>query len=327
MRELSLPEAIGEAQREEMRRDGRVLLIGEDVSRNLLGTTAGLLEEFGPDRVMDAPISEAGFTGAAAGAAMVGMRPIVDHGIATFMYTAMDQLVSIIAKSRYLYGGQLSLPLVIRCMMAYDGSMAAQHSDRPYPLYMGIPGLKVIVPSSPYDAKGLLKAAIRDDDPVMSFEDSTLWTSTGPVPEEEYVIPLGQASVKREGSDVTAVAIAGAVRHTLAAAEELAQEGVSVEVIDPRTLVPLDLDTILASVRKTGRLVAIDVAHKTCSAASEISASVAEEAFDALEAPVLRVATPDIQIPFSPALEKGLYPTPERIARAIRRVMRGAVAG
>jgi len=326
MREISFPEAIGEAQREEMRREVRVLLIGEDVSRNLLGTAAGLLEEFGPDRVMDTPISEAGFTGAAAGAAMVGMRPVVDHGIATFMYTAMDQLVSIIAKSRYLYGGQLSLPIVIRCMMTYDSSMAAQHSDRPYPLYMSVPGLKVIVPSSPYDAKGLLKAAIRDDDPVMSFEDSTLWACTGPVPEEEYLIPFGQAAVKRVGSDVTAVAIGGAVRHTLAAAEELTREGISVEVIDPRTLVPLDLDTILASVRKTGRLVAIDVAHKTCSAASEISASVAEEAFDALRAPILRVATPDIQIPFSPALEKGLYPTRERIARAIRQVMRGVMA-
>jgi acetoin:2,6-dichlorophenolindophenol oxidoreductase subunit beta len=324
VREISFPEAIRDAQREEMRRDARVLLLGEDVSRNLLGTAAGLLEEFGPDRVMDTPISEAGFTGAAAGAAMVGMRPIVDHGIATFMYTAMDQLVSIIAKSRYLYGGQLSVPIVIRCMMAYDGSMGAQHSDRPYPLYMGVPGLKVIVPSSPYDAKGLLKAAIRDDDPVMSFEDSTLWASTGPVPEGEYLIPLGEACVKREGSDVTAVAIGGAVRHTLAVAEALAQEGISVEVIDPRSLVPLDLDTILASVRKTHRLVAIDVAHKTCSAASEISASVAEEAFDALEGPILRVATPDIQIPFSPALEKGLYPTRERIARAIRQAMRGA---
>lgn len=323
MREISYVEAIHEAQREEMRRDSRVFLIGEDVSQNMMGTTGGLLDEFGSDRVVDTPISEAALTGAAAGAAMVGMRPIIDHGIASFMYPAMDQLVSIIAKSRYLFGGQTSLPIVIRSIMAYDGSMAAQHSDRPHPLFMGIPGFKLVLPSSPYDMKGLLKTAIRDDDPVMVFEDWAARSSSGPVPEEEYLIAFGEAAIRRAGSDVTVVAIGGAVLPALAAAEQLAREGVSLEVIDPRTLVPLDVETILSSVRKTGRLVAVDIAHLSCSVASEITATVSEEAFSALKAPPVRVTTPDIQIPFSRSLESGLYPTAARIAEAARYVSRG----
>jgi acetoin:2,6-dichlorophenolindophenol oxidoreductase subunit beta len=316
-------EAIREAQFEEMKRDPRVFMMGEDLSSNLFGTTTGFVEAFGTERVRDTPISEAGFVGAAAGASMVGMRPIVDVTIAPFIYPAFDQVVSIIAKSRYLYGGQARLPLVLRMTMFYGNSNAAQHSDRPYPLFMGIPGLKIIVPSNALDMKGLLKSAVRDDDPVLCFEDGSLWSAKMEVPaDEDFLVPIGKAEVKREGTDVTVVAIGGAVPHALAVASELAKEGISVEVVDPRTLVPLDVATILRSVRKTGRLVAVDAAHQTCSAASEISATVAEQAFASLRAPVLRVTTPDTHIPFSPPLEAQLFPNRKRIAAAIRSVMR-----
>jgi acetoin:2,6-dichlorophenolindophenol oxidoreductase subunit beta len=314
-------EAIRDAQFEEMERDPRVFMMGEDLTTNLFGATTGFVEAFGAERVRNTPISEAGFVGAAAGAAMVGMRPIVDITIASFIYPAMDQLISIIAKSRYLYGGQARLPLVLRLSMFYGNSTAAQHSDRPYPMLMGVPGLKIILPSNARDMKGLLKSAVRDDDPVVCFEDSGLWSSKMEVPEgEDALVPLGQAEVKREGTDVTVVALAAAVPQALAAAAALAEEGVSVEVIDPRTLVPLDVPTILRSVRKTGRLVAVDPAHRTCSAASEIAAIVAEQAFDALRAPVLRVTTPDVHIPFSPPLEARLFPTQQSISAAIRSV-------
>src|SRR5215469_7915975 len=321
MRQISFLQAIREAQLEEMRRDPRVFIMGEDIRTNVFGTAAGFLEEFGPERVLSTPLSEGGFTGAAAGAAMVGMRPIVDYTIAPFLYVAMDQLISIVAKSTYLYGGQAKVPVVLRAAMFYGGSNAAQHSDRPYPMFMGVPGLKIVVPSTPYDAKGLLKSSIRDDDPVMFFEDGRLWGSRGDVPEEEYLIPLGKADVKREGSDVTVVAVGGMVPHALAAAKELEADNISAEVIDPRSLVPLDKETILASLKKTGRLVAVDVAHRTCSAASEIAAIVAEEAFWDLKAPVVRVTTPDTHIPFSTAMEKPLYPNKDKIAAAIRQTM------
>jgi pyruvate dehydrogenase E1 component beta subunit len=322
MARKSFLEAIRDAQFEEMKRDPRVFMMGEDLTTNLFGATTGFVAAFGAERVRNTPISEAGFIGAAAGAAMVGMRPIVDVTIASFIYPAMDQLISIIAKSRYLYGGQARLPLVLRLSMFYGNSTAAQHSDRPYPMLMGVPGLKIILPSNARDMKGLLKSAVRDDDPVLCFEDSSLWSSKMEVPEgEDVLVPLGQAQVKREGTDVTVVALAGAVPLALAAATTLAQEGVSVEVIDPRTLVPLDVATILRSVRKTGRLVAVDPAHRTCSAASEIAAIVVEQAFDALRAPVLRVTTPDTHIPFSPPLEARLFPTRQGIVDAIRAVV------
>jgi acetoin:2,6-dichlorophenolindophenol oxidoreductase subunit beta len=321
MARKSYLEAIRDAQFEEMQRDPSVFMMGEDLTSNLFGATTGFVEAFGAQRVRNTPISEAGFVGAAAGAAMVGMRPIVDVTIASFIYPAMDQLISIIAKSRYLYGGQARLPLVLRLSMFYGNSTAAQHSDRPYPMLMGVPGLKIILPSNARDMKGLLKSAVRDDDPVLCFEDSSLWSSKMDIPEgEEVLVPFGQAAIRREGTDVTVVALAGAVPLALAAATALAQEGVSVEVIDPRTLVPLDVATIVRSVRKTGRLVAVDPAHRTCSAASEIAALVAEQAFDALRAPVLRVTTPDMHIPFSPPLEARLFPTRQTITEAIRNV-------
>jgi acetoin:2,6-dichlorophenolindophenol oxidoreductase subunit beta len=322
MREITYLEAVYEAQHEEMVRDERVFIIGEDIETSFFGTTAGFLEEFGAKRVRNTPLSENGFIGAAAGAALVGARPIVDVTIASFLYVAMDQLISIASKATYMYGGQARVPLVIRASMFYGGNNAAQHSDRPHPLFMNMPGFKVIAPSTPADMKGLLKSAVRDDDPVLSFEDGTLWGSKGPVPDDgDLLVPIGQADVKRQGTDVTVVAIAGTVPQALAAASELERDGVSVEVVDPRTLVPLDSATILGSVEKTGRLVVADPAHRTCSAASEVAAMVAEDGFWSLKAPIQRVTTPPVHVPFSPALEPQMYPTTEKIVQAIRRTM------
>ncbi len=322
MREITYLEAVYEAQHEEMQRDERVFIIGEDIETSFFGTTSGFLEEFGAKRVRNTPLSENGFIGAAAGAALVGARPIVDVTIASFLYVAMDQLISIASKATYMYGGQARVPMVIRASMFYGGNNAAQHSDRPHPLFMNMPGFKVIAPSTPVDMKGLLKSAVRDDDPVLSFEDGTLWGSKGPVPEDgDRLVPIGQADVKRQGSDVTVVAIAGTVPQALAAASELERDGVSVEVVDPRTLVPLDSATILASVEKTGRLVVADPAHRTCSAASEIAAMVAEDGFWSLKAPIQRVTTPPVHVPFSPALEPQMYPSKEKIVQAVRKTM------
>lgn len=315
-------EAIREAQIEEMRRDPAVFLMGEDLRANTSGVAAGLLEEFGPERVRDLPLSEAGFIGCAVGAAMTGLRPIVDVHVASFLYLAFDQLISQAAKSRYMFGGQVSIPVTYRAQMKYEGgTLAAHHSDRPHPMLMNVPGLKIVAPSSPADVKGLLKTSIREDDPVLFFEDSSLWLSREEIPEGEHLVPLGQAAIKREGTDVTVVAILGCVKHTLSAAKLLADEGVSVEVIDPRTLVPLDYDTILASVRKTGHLVVVDPAHRTCSAASEIIATVAQLGFSDLAAAPISVTAPDMQVPFSRALAENFFPNADSIGRAIRAVV------
>jgi pyruvate dehydrogenase E1 component beta subunit len=314
-------QAIHEAQREEMARDDRVIIIGEDLRRNLFGTASGFVEEFGQERVRDVPLSENGFVGVAVGAAMTGLRPIVDITIASFMYCAMDQLVSQAAKNRYMFGGQASIPVVYRAAMFYAGPIAAHHADRPYPMFMNVPGLKIIAPSAPADMKGLLKAAIREDDPVLCFEDQALWGVREPIPDGDHVVPLGSAAVKRAGNDVTVVAISGAVEIALRAADALSEEGISVEVVDPRSLVPLDVPTILGSVARTGRLVVVDPAHRTCSAASEIAAIAAEEAFSDLRAPVVRVTTPDTQIPFSPALLTSLLPDVDAVVAAVRRVI------
>jgi acetoin:2,6-dichlorophenolindophenol oxidoreductase subunit beta len=313
--------AIGQAQLEAMEEDPRVVLLGEDVRANLYGTAPGFVERFGTQRVWDTPISEEGFAGLGAGAAMTGLRPIVDLTYASFLYLAMDQFVNQVAKNRYMFGGQATIPVVYRASMFYGASMAAHHSDRPYPMFMNVPGLTILAPATPFDARGLLRAAVHLDDPVLVFEDATLWFRKQDLPDEPYEVPIGVADVAREGDDVTLVTIAGARPHALAAAEELAAEGVAVEVIDPRTLVPLDTGAILRSVRRTGRLVIADPAHRTCGAAAEIAALVAEEAFDALRGPIRRVTTPDVQIPFSPPLEKGLYPDTPRIAAALRRAV------
>ena len=319
-RQITLTEALNEAMKEEMRRDERVFIMGEDIQKGVYGASAGLYQEFGEERVRDCPLSENAFMGAAVGAAAVGMRPIVESAFC-FMWVAMDSLVSQAAKMRYMFGGQVTLPIVYRASMYYDGSMAAHHSDRSHPIFMNIPGFKVVFPSNAYDAKGLMKTSIREDDPVLFCEDRTLLGARGPVPEEDYTIPLGSADIKREGSDVTIVAIGGMVPRALEAAEALAGEGVSAEVLDPRSLVPLDKKAILESVAKTGRLVTVDMAHKTCSAASEIAAIVAMEGFWSLQAPIQRLATANVHIPFSTALEPLCYPTADSIADAARVTM------
>ena len=283
--------------------------------------TGDFVQEFGRNRIRNTPISEEAIVGTAIGAAMTGLRPIVDLSYSSFLYMAMDQLVNQAAKNRYMFGGQSSIPIVFRSAMFYGLNTGAHHSDRPYPMFMNVPGLKIIAPSCASDAKGLLRAAVDSDDPVLIFEACLLWGQKEEVEDNEYRIPLGVARIRRQGTDVTVVAISGCVPLALKAADLLAQEGISAEVIDPRTLVPMDTRTILESVRRTGRLVVAEPAHKTCGAAAEISAIVAEEAFDALRAPILRVTSPNMQVPFSPVLEAELYPTTEKIAAAIRRVV------
>lgn len=320
MSEVSYLQAINEALLEEMERDEHVFVMGEDVAWNVLGATGGLVEKFGIERVRNTPISEAGFVGAGAGAAMVGMRPVVDMLIAPFIYVAFDQFVSMIAKTPYSYGGQMKIPITVRAAMLYGAGNAAQHSDRPYATLMTIPGLKIVVPATPHDVKGMLKTAIRDDDPVVVFDDGTLWGTQEEIPDSEYLVPLGSAAVRRAGSDVTVVTVAGALPHAMSAADQLSGE-VSLEVIDLRSIVPMDRETILSSVAKTGRLVIADPAHEMGSVASEISAVVAQEGFWSLQAPITRVTTPHTHIPYARELEMPLYPNPERIIAAVRHVV------
>ena len=318
MTEKLFMHALNQAITEEMRRDPRVFFMGEDVRRSVYGAAAGLFEEFGEDRVLDTPLSENGFFGAAVGAAAVGMRPIVET-LASFMWVGMDQIVSQAAKMRYMFGGQATLPIVFRAVMYYGGGAAAHHSDRSYPVFMNIGGLKIVTPATPADARGLMRTAIRDNDPVIMFEDGTLLGTRGEVPDDpDFTVPFGQANVLKRGTDCTVVAIAGSVVHAVAAADELAAEGVSVEVIDPRTLVPLDKQTILDSVEKTGRLVIADPAAKVCSAASEIASIVAEEGFWSLQAPIKKIASKQVHVPYSPVLEKLVYPTKDGIIAAVK---------
>lgn len=318
--QLTYLQAIVEAQREEMLRDDRVILMGEDIA---IYQGRGLFDSFDETRLRNVPISENSFTGAGIGAALTGLRPIVDLTIASFVYLASDQIINQAAKLRYMTGGQLQVPVVFRACTYYGIGNAAQHADRPYPFFMNVPGLKVIAPSTPRDMKGLLKTAIRDDDPVLVFEDLNLWTKKEQVPvDTDFLIPIGVADVKRPGADVTIVAIAGCVPHALAAAEKLSiEEGIEAEVIDPRTLVPLDVDAILSSVAKTGRLVIVDNSHRVGSVASEIAAVVAESGFHLLRAAIHRVTTPMVHIPYSAALEKPLYPNEDRIMAAVHRTM------
>lgn len=320
MPKLTFLQAIHAAQFEEMERDDMVFIMGEDVESNMFGTTTGMIDRFGGERIRDTPIAEAGMAGVAAGAAMVGMRPIVDFTISPFLYPAFDQIVSIISKSRYLYGGQARVPVVLRANMIYGNGNAAQHSDRSYPMFMNMPGLKIMVPSSAYEMKGLMKTAIRDDDPVMSFEDAKLWSSTSEIPDDEYLIPFGKANIARAGTDCTIVAIGAMMVLAQAAADELAQDGISCEIIDPRTLAPLDTVTVLELVARTGRLVIVDVAFGRCSAASEISAVVSHEGFWDLRSPIIRVTTENTHIPFG-AIENDLYPTKDKVVAAVRRTL------
>ena len=318
MSEKIFAEAINEAIAEEMRRDENVFIMGEDIRLSVYGATANLLKEFGEDRVLDTPLSENGFFGAAIGASLVGMRPIVET-VTSFMWVAMDQLISQAAKMRYMFGGQATLPVVYRASMMYGSGSAAHHSDRPYPMFMNMPGIKIAVPANSSDAKGLLKTAVRDDDPVIIFEDANLYGTRGEVTDEN--IPFGKAQIMKAGTDCTIVGIAGSVNLSLSAAIELEKEGISAEVINPRTLVPLDKDTILNSVEKTGRLIVVDPAHKVCSAASEISSIVAEEGFWFLQSPIMKVASEQVHIPYTPSLEKLVYPNQQKVITAVKKTM------
>jgi acetoin:2,6-dichlorophenolindophenol oxidoreductase subunit beta len=306
---------VNEALAEELRRDPTVFIMGEDVAE--AGTPfkvmSGLVEEFGPERVIDSPISEAGISGIGLGAAMTGMRPVVDIMFGDFLTLVMDQVANQAAKIHYMSGGRLKAPLTIRTTLGATRRSAAQHSQSLHAWVAHVPGLKVVVPSTPYDAKGLLKSAIRDDNPVVFFEDKMMFATKGPVPEEEYTLPLGVADVKREGEDLTIVATSSMVYVALEAAELLEQEGVSAEVVDPRTLVPLDRETLVASVTKTGRALVVDEGHTSYGVSAELAAVLADEAFWHLDAPVKRLAALDVPIPFSPVLEDETVPTPERV--------------
>jgi len=316
---MSYMDALVQAQMEELERDDRVVVMGEDIA---IYGGGKLVERFGATRIWSMPISETSFTGVGIGAAISGLRPIVDVSIASFMYLASDQIINQASKLRYMTGGQIKVPIVFRCCIYYGAALAAQHSDRPYPLFMNVPGLKIISPSSPADMKGMLKSAIRDDDPVLVFEDTKLWPTKGDVPiDSSLLVPLGKAAIKRTGTDVTLVAIAGAIRPALEAAELLTKVGVSVEVLDPRTLKPLDMEAIMQSVAKTGRLVVIENAHRLCSVAGEISATVAEEGFDLLKRPIQRLTAPDVHVPFSPTLEALMYPSRDAIINAVKKIV------
>ena len=309
--------AMQQGLRAAMEEDDTVVVIGEDVRRSVIGATRGLVDLFGTSRIVNTPISEATFVGACVGAAAVGLRPVVDLMVGSFFYVAMDQVADQAAKLRYMSGGQVDLPIVYFTATGPSGSGAAQHSENPHPMLMNVAGLKVVMPSTPYDAKGLMVAAVRDPNPVVYFQDFVLGGTKGPVPTSTYSIPIGEADVKRAGTDVTLVAIGALVPRALRVADQLAETGVSVEVVDPRTLVPLDLESILASVRRTGRLVVCDNARRTCSAASEIVAAVTEGAFDALRAAPQRVAWEDFPVPFSPPLEQRVLVDDDDIRAAI----------
>ena len=339
MTKRTLAEAVNQALRQEMARDERVIILGEDVGRfgGAFHVTHGLLEEFGPERVCDTPISEAGFMGMGIGAALTGLRPIVEFQYADFIFCAMDQIVNQAAKIRLMSGGKASVPLVIRAPQGATGR-GAQHSQSVEAWFMHTPGMKVVVPSTPYDAKGLLISAIRDNNPVLFLEHKTLYGSASPgggkapsdsslsdlgsdVPEEAYTIPLGKADIKRPGKHVTLIATLLMVHRALAAARSLAEEGIEVEVIDPRTLVPLDTETILASIRKTHRAVVVSEDVTRAGVSAELTALIATEAFDDLDAPVERVAALDTPIPFAPRAEARVIPQEETIRRAIRKVL------
>src|SRR5215204_1173735 len=314
-REITFGQAINEAFAEEMRRDQTVFIIGEDVAE--AGTPfkvlSGLVKEFGTERVIDSPISEAGIAGIGIGAAMTGMRPVVDIMFEDFITLTMDQLVNQAAKIHYMSGGKLKVPMVLRTTLGATRRSAAQHSQSLHAWVSHVPGLKVVVPSTPYDAKGLLKTAIRDDSPVVFFEDKLMYAVKGPVPGDEYTIPFGVADLKREGEDLTLVATSSMVYVALEAADRLAAEGVSAEVVDPRTLVPLDRETLVASAKKTGRVVVVDEGHRSYGASAELAAAIGEDAFYWLDAPVRRAAAMDVPVPFSPVLEDQTVPTPDSV--------------
>jgi pyruvate dehydrogenase E1 component alpha subunit len=322
-RRIRYVQALNEALREEMLRDERVFLMGEDIAiyGGAYQVTRGLYDEFGAERVRDTPISEAAIAGAAAGAAMTGTRPVAEIMYIDFSTIATDQIVNIAAKNRYMFGGKSVVPVVYRTQGGAGRSIAEHHSQSLEAWYQHIPGIFVVMPSTPFDAKGLLKTCIRDDNPVMFIEQKLLYGTEGEVPEGEYTVPLGVADVKREGADVTIVAYSRMVLLALEAAEDLAKEGISVEVVDPRTLKPLDAETIIGSVKKTGRAVVVHEGYRTCGVGAEIAAQIMEKAFDYLDAPVLRVAGEDVPIPMSPVLEEAAIPSKKKIIEAVKKLV------
>jgi pyruvate/2-oxoglutarate/acetoin dehydrogenase E1 component len=323
-RKITYRDALREALREEMRRDQSVFLLGEDIGRYWGGAfkvTDGLAQEFGDERVRDTPISESAIVGAAVGAAITGMRPVAEIMFGDLTALAMDQIANQAAKIRYMFGGQAKCPIVVRTPFGAGVNIASHHSQSLEAWFMHVPGMYVAVPSTPYDAKGLLKTAIRGENPVFFCEHKLLYPVQGDVPEDEYLIPFGVADVKREGSDVTVVATSYMVHKALKAAESLEKDGVSVEVVDPRTLTPLDRETISNSVKKTGKIVIVSEDCKTAGVSAEIAATIAEKALDYLDAPIKRVTAPDTPIPFSPPLEQFIIPNEQSIIRAVKEVV------
>jgi acetoin:2,6-dichlorophenolindophenol oxidoreductase subunit beta len=333
MSKKSFRQAIHEALRQEMRRDPTVVLMGEDVAGGagapgeddawggVLGVSKGLLAEFGRQRILDTPITESAFIGAAAGAAATGLRPVAEMMFVDFMGVCFDQIFNQAAKFRYMFGGKATTPMVIRTMYGAGFRAASQHSQCLYPIFTHIPGLKVVIPSSPYEAKGLLIQSIRDNDPVIFFEHKMMYDDTEEVPDEPYTIPFGEANLTREGDDVTVVAIGRMVNLANQAADRLEKQGISCTVVDPRTTSPLDTGTILDCVSETGRLVIVDEASPRCNIATDISALVAQDAFEDLRAPIRMVCPPHVPVPFSPALEDAYVPSVDKIEAAVRSVM------
>ncbi len=319
-RELTYREALNEALHEEMDRDPKVFLMGEDIARfgGPLKVTEGLLEKYGPERVIDTPIAEAGFVGIGVGAALTGLRPVVEVMFCDFMFLASDQIANQASKIRYMLGGQARVPMVLRSHVGAGRGSAAQHSQSLEMIYAHLPGLIVVMPSTPHDAKGLLKTAIRSDDPIIFLENKLIYVVTGPVPEGEYTVPIGVADVKREGSDVTIVATSRQVHTSLAAAEKLAEEGIEVEIVDPRTIKPLDIETIVESVKKTQRVVVVNEGCRTGGFTSECAARIMDEAFDYLDAPIVRLSGNDTPIPAAKGLEAALIPQEEDVIAAVK---------
>ena len=320
-RELTFAQAINEALKQEMRRDANILLIGENVSSDRRDISKGLMSEFGRERVRDTPITESCFVGTSVGAAIAGMRPVAELSIVDFGLVAMEQILNQAAKTRYMLGGAVKVPLTIRIGYGAGVSAGSTHSESLYSLFAHMPGLKVIIPSNPYDAKGLLISSLRNDDPKVFFEHRLLSSVKGPVPEEPYTVPFGKAEVKNEGKDVTIVATGLMVQYALGASAKLLKEGISAEVIDPRTIVPLDKSTILNSVKKTSRLLIVDEDYERCGFASEVAAIVADEGFNYLSAPIKRVANPNVPLPFNPNLEKQILPDEDKILKAVRSLL------
>jgi len=320
VRELTLGEAVREALAEELRRDPRVFVMGEDVAEagTAFKVLSGLVQEFGPERVLDTPISEAGFTGIGVGAAMTGLRPVVDIMFGDFVGLIMDQMMNQAAKVHYMSGGKWKVPMVLRTTLGATRRSAAQHSQSLHAWFCHIPGLKVVLPSTPYDAKGLLKTAIRDDNPVVFYEDKMMYKLKGPVPEEEYTIPLGVADVKRVGEDVTIIATSSMVQVALGAAKLLEEYDISAEVIDPRTLWPLDEQTLIESAKKTSRVMVVDEGYQRYGVTAEIASVIQENAFFDLEAPVKRIGAMHVPIPFSPPLEDATVPTEQSVFEAAK---------